>query len=45
MTTSIESRKSWTVATVALAVLTMSYGGPLVTVVALVLDSPYFSFR
>ena len=35
MGTSIETRRSWVVATVALAVLTMSYGGPLVTVVAL----------
>jgi len=33
--TSIETRRSWVVATAALAVLTMSYGGPLVTVVAL----------
>lgn len=32
---SVESRTSWIVACVALAVLTMSYGGPLVTVVAL----------
>ncbi|MGE0223098.1 MAG: MFS transporter [Acetobacteraceae bacterium] len=32
---SVETRTSWIVATVALAVLTMSYGAPLVTVVAL----------
>jgi MFS family permease len=32
---SIESRSSWVVAVVALAVLTISYGAPLVTVVAL----------
>jgi MFS family permease len=32
---SIETRRSWIVATVALAVLTVSYGAPLVTVVAL----------
>ena len=31
----VESRTSWIVACVALAVLTMSYGAPLVTVVAL----------
>jgi MFS family permease len=32
---SIESRGSWVVAIIALAVLTISYGGPLVTVVAM----------
>lgn len=32
---SIETRESWVVATVALIVLTMSYGAPMVTVVAL----------
>jgi MFS family permease len=32
---SIETRESWIVATVALVVLTMSYGAPMVTVVAL----------
>lgn len=32
---SIETRASWVVATVALAVLTVSYGAPLVTVIAL----------
>jgi MFS family permease len=35
MVRSIESRRSWIVATVALTVLTISYGAPLVTVVAL----------
>ena len=35
MVHSIESRSSWVVAVVALAVLTVSYGAPLVTVVAL----------
>src|SRR6476646_3053442 len=35
MTRSVESRSSWVVATVALTVLTISYGAPLVTVVAL----------
>ncbi len=35
MVRSVESRSSWVVATVALAVLTISYGAPLVTVVAL----------
>lgn len=35
MSGSVETRTSWVVATVALAVLTMSYGAPLVTVVAL----------
>jgi MFS family permease len=32
---SVESRESWLVATIALVVLTMSYGAPMVTVVAL----------
>ena len=32
---SIETRKSWLIATVALAVLTLAYGAPLVTVVAM----------
>ena len=32
---SVESRSSWVIATVALAVLTISYGAPLVTVVAM----------
>jgi MFS family permease len=35
MPASVESRSSWVVAVVALIVLTMSYGAPLVTVVAL----------
>jgi MFS family permease len=35
MVHSVESRNSWVVATVALTVLTISYGAPLVTVVAL----------
>jgi len=35
MTPSVESRSSWVVATVALTVLAISYGAPLVTVVAL----------
>jgi MFS family permease len=35
MPRSIESRSSWVVAIVALAVLTVSYGAPLVTVVAM----------
>ena len=29
---SIETRQSWLIATVALAVLTLAYGAPLVTV-------------
>ena len=33
--TRVESRSSWVIATVALAVLTISYGAPLVTVVAM----------
>jgi hypothetical protein len=32
---SVESRSSWVIATVALAVLTISYGAPLVTVAAM----------
>ena len=32
---SIETRQSWIVAAVALTILTVSYGAPLVTVVAL----------
>jgi len=32
---SVETRQSWVVATIALVVLTMSYGAPMVTVVAL----------
>jgi MFS family permease len=35
MTRSVESQSSWVVATVALTVLAISYGAPLVTVVAL----------
>src|SRR6516162_10249921 len=35
MVRSVESRNSWVVAGVALGVLTISYGAPLVTVVAL----------
>ena len=35
MSGSIETRQSWTVAVVSLIVLTMSYGAPMVTVVAL----------
>ena len=35
MPRSVESRSSWVIATVALAVLTISYGAPLVTVVAM----------
>lgn len=34
-TQSIETRESWVVATIALIVLTMSYGAPMITVVAL----------
>lgn len=32
---SVETRRSWIVATVALCILGLSYGAPLVTVVAL----------
>jgi len=35
MTGSVETRQSWIIAAVALAVLTISYGAPLVTVVAM----------
>jgi hypothetical protein len=35
MPRSVESRNSWVIATVALVVLTISYGAPLVTVVAM----------
>jgi MFS family permease len=42
MPRSIESRRSWVVAIVALAVLTISYGAPLVTVVAMKPIAPEF---